>query len=469
MELESIRKSEIYCSNLVEAHSIMPFVDSYKRGGMFSTQELYTEPVQDVENPQKYTFTLDTIGDFLYDQVFNISFPSLTYDVATKTYARWCRNPGHNAIKKMTVYVDAMELVSIDAEYLDFVAKYTESYNVMVGNIQDLINPMVSEFNTTQTIKAFTTHIPLPFPWCRSGQSFPLSHIRGKQLKVVVELRSIEELVLSVNPLDIETLGIVPHNSTNVLTDHLTINGSIECTLSSYYGVFTALESAILKSKPISLNWECMHVQQIDTSGPFVSEIKEIIVDKGIVIKDIHVALQNITVPNERSNYTQAPVFARTGSIDPYVTLIESPAPMAKTAIHELYLKHKKDAEEHYRYNTNCSKFFEFAIPHARGTYNMPGHCMLTYAIGKAGTVGHTGTNVSDSSYDIILGYKMASPPTKTNLNEGNVLSYFPMNYYGFFINEDEFMSIPQIFQLVLRYTVQKAVTFLPDGTILMK
>jgi len=152
------------------------------------------------------TVDIPRAPDYLLNAWFRVRIPSVELiDSMKGTYnLRWTRNLMHNLFKEIQFNIGDSNttIQKINPEVLDFWTMHTVpagkrmAYDQMIGNTDDLINPVLAG-NTSGILPARTLTLPLPFFFSRdAGISMPCSNMNYTPLKLWFDIRSVEELLI---------------------------------------------------------------------------------------------------------------------------------------------------------------------------------------------------------------------------------------------------------------------------------
>lgn len=192
----------------------------YKRHTNFAMESIkqtfLTKPML-TPSTNTYTCKIGRIADMLQDVYFCVRLPDIYADALTQF--RWIRNIGQYMIYSYAIRLDTQLIDQGYGEWMDIWTELTgdmermSSYNIMIGNTEDMHNPVNPNpkvvitnnrltyvqypvaTSTTPSIKGRRLAIPLPF-WFTKNPSLalPLVALQYQFVEITLEIRSINDL-----------------------------------------------------------------------------------------------------------------------------------------------------------------------------------------------------------------------------------------------------------------------------------
>jgi hypothetical protein len=142
---------------------------------------------------RKVTATISRNGDMIHKTYLRVQLPTVT--VQPNATFRWLNWVGHILIDTVEIEIGGQR---IDKHYGDWLHIWNEltqtaghqlGYANMVGNIPQLINPVVNSGNSSISVPGQILYIPLEFWWNRNpGLALPLIAMQYHEVKLNIEL-----------------------------------------------------------------------------------------------------------------------------------------------------------------------------------------------------------------------------------------------------------------------------------------
>lgn len=285
---------------------------------------------------QQWGASVSRAGDFLLRSFLRVQLPEVNLSVSNNKFGangriRWTRNLMHALIREASVAFNDLPVMRFDNFYLDFWSQFStpagkmNGYNNMIGNIEELYNPIAAG-STGLTLPAATLNLPLPFFFSRdTGVALPAAGMPFNDMKLLFNFRDWSELLV---------LDDVLHSvSTTVSTSDLVSIPQLQSVdVWAEYAIVTKSERA-----NIGKGTRDMIIEQVQTVSPSPfnpAHPTKIDLRLAHAIKALFFSVRNKTTASEWSNYTSAsPVpslgsgaghgavnFAPSGSSDPIAT-----------------------------------------------------------------------------------------------------------------------------------------------------
>jgi hypothetical protein len=196
------------------------FKNVYRRHSNFSMEMISLEPKNNntklkESSDVKIEYFIDRNADLIKDMYFVFTIPDIYSDNTSKDYKfQWIDRLGEYIIKEAVFFIESREIDRLYPEWMHIWNELTCSegkkngYNRMIGNINDLTNPLKDDGTTypfdnskiRTSIKSRKIYVPLPFwfTYCL-GSAFPLIALQSVQCKVELTLRPFSELYTVVD------------------------------------------------------------------------------------------------------------------------------------------------------------------------------------------------------------------------------------------------------------------------------
>jgi hypothetical protein len=179
---------------------------------------------------QQWSVSISRAGDYLLHTWLRVVLPAVTATAvngttlgSTSTVAsvlRWTRNLMHNLIQECSITFNDLVAARFDNFHLDFWSSFTvpsgkrNGYNVMIGNVNQLINPVAANplilvgqggAQTTtsvvagqqQVLPSQVLNLPLPFFFTRdSGIALPTAALPYNEMRINFSFRNWTDLLI---------------------------------------------------------------------------------------------------------------------------------------------------------------------------------------------------------------------------------------------------------------------------------
>lgn len=172
-------------------------------------------------------------GDYMTHNWLRFLLPAVTLSPTNQFGAdgrlRWTRNVAHNLLIEACMSFNDLTSVKFDNYHLDFWTAFTvpagkrNGYNNMIGNIDELTNPLIAGGNGIN-LPSHVCNLPLPFHHTRdSGVALPTAALPYNEITIAMSFRNWDRLLV----LDNITTGVstCPTISDLVSAPTLTSNG----------------------------------------------------------------------------------------------------------------------------------------------------------------------------------------------------------------------------------------------------
>jgi len=181
---------------------------------------------------QQWSVSISRAGDYLLHTWLRVVLPSVTASAvnpsgalntgsgATPSVLRWTRNLMHNLIQECSITFNDLVAARFDNFHLDFWSAFTvpagkrNGYNVMIGNVNQLINPVAANplllvgaggvqngttpiLNQAQVLPSQVLNLPLPFFFSRdSGIALPTAALPYNEMRINFSFRNWTDLLV---------------------------------------------------------------------------------------------------------------------------------------------------------------------------------------------------------------------------------------------------------------------------------
>ena len=179
---------------------------------------------------QQWSVSISRAGDYLLHTWLRVVLPSVQAAVTNSTIGtgstnvvsvlRWTRNLMHNLIQECSITFNDLVAARFDNFHLDFWSAFTvpagkrNGYNVMIGNVNQLINPVAAnplllvglggvQTSTSaptygaQVLPSQVLNLPLPFFFSRdSGIALPTAALPYNEMRINFSFRNWTDLLI---------------------------------------------------------------------------------------------------------------------------------------------------------------------------------------------------------------------------------------------------------------------------------
>lgn len=272
------------------------------------------------------SWSMSRVGDYAFRAFVSYTLPDLRMAPVTHSLTndegilsssvRWCRNPGHNLFKEISLTANDLCLQRFTSNYLDMNSEFSVTaskkvgYRNMIGDIPRLTNP--TQLGTSEvTVGGHLCTTDLPFGFCRdSGNAIPLAATPYNDLKVSTQLLPIDELLVIDEKWQHKKADGITYErivSRKVVASDFV--GGVMPRLTDFaphfmYGIVANQERKAMACNSRDMVWE--QTQQVPKC-PFSKNTAGCLnVDLRLTgtVTCIMFGLENVTYTNARSNYT---------------------------------------------------------------------------------------------------------------------------------------------------------------------
>jgi hypothetical protein len=199
---------------------------TYRRHTNFAIESIEQSFNGQADFGRRVTCTVSRNGDLAYRTYLQVTLPEIGQGLndSGNVYARWLDFPGHQLISQVEVEIGGQR---IDRQYGDWMhiwnqltmtAEQERGYYKMIGNTTQLTyvtDPAFADVDgpcetsaprqvcaPRNALPETTLYVPLQFWYCRNpGLALPLIALQYHEVKINLDLRSIEECLWAVSDL----------------------------------------------------------------------------------------------------------------------------------------------------------------------------------------------------------------------------------------------------------------------------
>jgi hypothetical protein len=261
---------------------------------------------------QQWSANISRAGDYLLRAFLRVTVPQINLSGSNRFGAagsiRWTRNLMHSMIKECSITFNDLVEMRFDNYYMDFWSQFSipagkrNGYNNMIGNIDELTNPMSASHGVVTSLPAATLNLPLPMCHSRdTGVALPTAALPYNEMRLNFIFRDWSELLI----LDNTVTGV----STNLqLSDIAGAAPSLQqCDVWAEYAIISNNERKQMGQAPRDILIEQVQTCPIQSFLQNSSTSQQSIdIRLSHAIKGLYFAVRNKTNPAEWSNYTAA-------------------------------------------------------------------------------------------------------------------------------------------------------------------
>lgn len=268
---------------------------------------------------QEACWAISRAGDYLQHVWLRVQVPSITTDNGTDV-VHWTRNLMHNLIRETWVSFNDLVAMRFDSYWLDFWSAFTvpaskrNGYDNMIGNINDLIDPIAAgQVAGNANLPQTTLNLPLPYFFCRdSGVALPTAALPYNEMQIGVEFRNFTEVLNSYD----DATGVTTAYS---LTEHLAATSDSAAPAFSQvqmwanYAIVSNEERVKMGKCPRDIVIEQVQEVPRQSLTPATVSQPQIDIRLSHSVKALFFGVRNTTRPSIQSNYTAASPTYTTG------------------------------------------------------------------------------------------------------------------------------------------------------------
>lgn len=206
-----------------------------------------------------------------------IELPELISKSKNENWKGYVNGIGFSIIKNISFQIGGILIDKLDGNFLDI---YSELYD---RNMDELVNKYYSDLSIESNNKLQKLYIPIPFWFCKDyGNILPLEAISHQELKIIVELRNLNEIIKSnISNLVVEDIEIKSY----ILADYINVDNEIQKYFKLKKHLYLIEQTQIIPDYLINTG---ILSTRIDLElSLFVKEIMWIIIDENNNTKNI--------------------------------------------------------------------------------------------------------------------------------------------------------------------------------------
>lgn len=308
----------------------------------------------------KASWKIGRQGDYLLNNWIRAEVSAVTANVADGLFLRWTHNVGHNLFSDIELAFSTVPAAQFDEFYLDFFSAFSvpaskrNVYDNMIGNLPELVNPIVDVLNaaTVQVLPAFVLNVPLPLPYSRDlGIALPTGALIYNEVTLNVTMRPWTDLMVVSNPTNAVVGGIAPGYSRQVSTADVVSPPTIS-NMNAWgtYAIVASEERRRMGKVPRDMIWEVIQTaSNVSVQTPTQSAVGYL--RYTYAVKVLFFGMRNTSVGGQLSNYTTRQALCYTVNANAFnlagapiatrLTTTEFPAPNAFDPIDGMTLKYE--------------------------------------------------------------------------------------------------------------------------------
>jgi hypothetical protein len=259
---------------------------------------------------QQWSANISRAGDYLLRTWLRVTIPAVSLSAnprwgALNSGLRWTRNLMHSLIRECTITFNDLVEMRFDNYYLDFWSQFSipagkrNGYNNMIGNVDELINPLGAGLSSAGSLPSMILNLPLPLCHSRdTGVALPTAALPYNEMRLNFNFRDWTELLI----IDNYATGV----STNAQTSDVASVPQIQqCDVWAEYAIVSNNERKQMGSAPRDIL-----IEQVQTVPPQAYNATQSTNSTDIrlshAIKALFFAVRNKTNSAEWANYTAA-------------------------------------------------------------------------------------------------------------------------------------------------------------------
>ena len=252
----------------------------------------------------EWSVSISRAGDYLLATWLRLTTPVLNVIESTtpgvNRKIRWTRNLMHSLLREACITFNDLVAARFDNYHLDFWTAFTvpaskqSGYNNMIGNIPDLTSP-------TNSLKAFTLNLPLPFFYTRdSGIALPTAALPYNDMRINFSFRKLEELLITQE----EYPGQVFKSRTTQQSDFTVTSALSNVQVWANYAIVSNDERKRMACAPRDILIEQVQTAPRQTFHPQNDSTPRYDIRFSHAIKVLFFAARNNTIQSSWANYT---------------------------------------------------------------------------------------------------------------------------------------------------------------------
>jgi hypothetical protein len=362
---------------------------------------------------QQATWKIGRQGDYLMNNWIRAEISSVTAASAllnSGLFLRWTHNLGHNLFEDIELTFSQVPGASFDEFYLDFFSAFSvpagkrNVYDNMIGNIPELVNPIVNIVASVsdQVLPAAVLNVPIPMPYSRDiGIALPTGGLIYNEVNIKACLRNWDELLCVSNASDSAVVGLAPGYSRQATRSDVLDEPTVtSLQLWGNYVVVTSDERRRMGRVPRDMIWEIIQSAS-DTSIQTPTNSAITYLRYSHAVKALFFACRNTSVKGQRSNYTSRSALCYNSND---LSATEFPAPNAFDPIGGGGIKYEGAVKLDMG-----ADFFSMVQPYyfAYSAPSVTGYHLFSYSSNVV-SIDHAGSTdfgkLTNVSLDVVLG-----------------------------------------------------------------
>lgn len=258
---------------------------------------------------QQWSANISRAGDYLLRSFLRITFPAVQINsnnrFGNNGGLRWTKNLMHSLIRECSITFNDLVEMRFDNYYLDFWSQFSipagkrNGYNNMIGNIDELTNPLGAGLSSANQLQQVTLNLPLPLCHSRdTGVALPTAALPYNEMRINFNFRDWTELLI----LDNYATGV----STNAqIGDVQSAPQLQQVDVWAEYAIVSNNERKQMGSAPRDILIEQVQTVPTVAFNP-AAAISQTDIRLSHAVKALFFAVRNKTNTAEWANYTAA-------------------------------------------------------------------------------------------------------------------------------------------------------------------
>lgn len=263
---------------------------------------------------QQWSANISRAGDYLLRAFLRVTIPAVSLNTNTVRFGsgqgancglRWTRNLMHSLIKECSISFNDLTEMRFDNYYLDFWSQFSvpagkrNGYNNMIGNIDELTNPLAAGLASAQSLPSAILNLPLPLCHSRdTGVALPTAALPYNEMRINFNFRDWTELLI----IDNYATGV----STNAQSSDVNVTPQLnQVDVWAEYAIVSNNERKQMGSAPRDILIEQVQTVPTLAFNPSAA-LSSTDIRLSHAVKALFFAVRNKTNPAEWANYTAA-------------------------------------------------------------------------------------------------------------------------------------------------------------------
>lgn len=305
------------------ANAVTYFVKAVRKATWFTIVPVVLSRTGNSQFGSQFSATISRAGDYMVRCWLRVQIPAISVNFTANNVPvpgwnpadlsiRWTRNLMHNLIQEASITFNDLVEARFDSYFLDFWSAFTipagkrNGYQNMIGNFEELTNPLaISNAVTARyNLPSAVLNLPLPFSHFReTGVALPAAALPYNEMKINFMFRDWYRLLI----IDNTNTGVSTGWPANLLPSN---NSQPQLTADVWaeYALVSNMERVQMGKAPRD-----MLIEQVQTAPLQIFNAQSSNGANNIVslyfahaIKSLFFGIQNTTNNSEWSNYTCA-------------------------------------------------------------------------------------------------------------------------------------------------------------------